>query len=328
MIRLNKKFLYMILCILCVIILVSCGTAKNYQTSIEQLSDVEDNNQENSDYESSFETDTKKIVISGIKNDYKLLIINDMHILCSSDDISDEKSQEVKQRYESFVDLNDQTSAKSWDVLSKEIDSYNADAVLMAGDMVDFYSPSNLECLKDGIDNIKTSLMYVRADHDYGTWYIDEEKSIVNEKEQNIADNDEILTIEFPDFIIVGINNSTSQISKTGIKKLSKIWKMNKPVILVTHVQINSQISDDLAKESNKNWGNRALLWGEDCYYIPNKNTKKYLNMVLNEDSPVAAVISGHLHFPYTINLNKSITEYVFDASYKGTIGVIEITGE
>lgn len=47
--------------------------------------------------------------------------------------------------------------------------------------------------------------------------------------------------------------------------------------------------------------------------------------MVLVEDSPVAAVFAGHLHFKYTVPLNENITEYVLDKSYGGNIGVITV---
>ena len=46
------------------------------------------------------------------------------------------------------------------------------------------------------------------------------------------------------------------------------------------------------------------------------------------DDLPVVAVLSAHLHFPYTVNLNDSVVEYAFDASYKNTIGIVNVTGE
>ena len=47
--------------------------------------------------------------------------------------------------------------------------------------------------------------------------------------------------------------------------------------------------------------------------------------MVFAEDSPVVAVIGAHLHFAYDDQLTEKIPQYVFDASFKGTVGVITV---
>ena len=125
---------------------------------------------------------------------------------------------------------------------------------------------------------------------------------------------------------MVGINNNTSQISKKGLKKIKEVWQQGKPVILAMHVPLLSQLSDDLDKASKEAWQDRALIWGnKDCYYEPNERTQEFLDMVFAEDSPVVAVIGAHLHFAHEDQLNDKIVQYVFDASYKGTVGVITV---
>lgn len=325
--KIGRILLKGMICIGTIILLSSCGKVENSQseeTVNNQLSDLDNDSKIKS---SEFGEDVKNIVIPGIEKSYKLLVINDMHIVEESDTIPD-KREEIKGRLDLFVDSEGRSSAESWTILSNQIDSYNADAVLLAGDMVDFYSPENLDCLKQGLNKINTSFIYLRADHDYGTWYYKEDKAVVKEKEEEIGDDQEILIKEFPDFMVVGINNSTSQMSEEGIRRLEEIWKISKPVILLTHVPLNSRIDNGLSEESKLYWGDRALLWGEECYYEPDENTSKFIDMVLQEDSPVVAVLSAHLHFPYTVNLNDSVVEYVFDASYKNTIGIVNITDE
>ena len=278
----------------------------------------------------TLEEDRKTIRIPGIKDSYRLLVINDLHIVETETDqkIPKETKDEIQARYESFADTSGVASREQWEWLSDQIQDYDPDAVVLAGDLVDFYSPENLETLKDGLDKIEAPVIYTRADHDYGTWYIEEDRKTVKKQEAAICDNSRVILQEFPDFLIVGINNSTSQMTKAGLRALKKIWAKEKPVILITHVPLDSLTDRGLYEESKKLWGDRALLWGKDCYYEPNETTQKYLDMVLGEDSPVVAVISGHLHFPYTIQLNDRITEYVFDASYKGKLGILTVSGD
>ena len=63
------------------------------------------------------------------------------------------------------------------------------------------------------------------------------------------------------------------------------------------------------------------------CYYKPWEDTQKFLDLVYEKDSKIVAVLGGHLHFEYDCQLTDSVREHVFDASYKGNIGVITISG-
>lgn len=276
------------------------------------------------------EEDRKTIRIPGIKDSYRILVINDLHIVETETnrEIPKETKDAIQARYDSFVDSNGTASREQWEHLSDQIQDDAPDAVVLAGDLVDFYSPENLETLKNSLDKIEAPVIYTRADHDYGTWYMEEDRKTVKKQEAAICDNSRVILQEFPDFLIVGINNSTSQMTKAGLRALKKIWAKGKPVILITHVPLDSLTDRGLSEESKKLWGDRALLWGKGCYYEPNETTQNYLDMVLGEDSPVVAVVSGHLHFPYTIQLNDRITEYVFDASYKGKMGILTVSGD
>lgn len=92
------------------------------------------------------------------------------------------------------------------------------------------------------------------------------------------------------------------------------------------HVPLKSKVDDGLSDASKAAWQNRALLWGADCFYNPDEVTQQFLDKVFAEDSPVVAVIGAHLHFAYEEQLaEKKIPQYVFEASYKGTAGVITV---
>lgn len=109
---------------------------------------------------------------------------------------------------------------------------------------------------------------------------------------------------------------------------LKEIFAQGKPIILVTHVPFNSKIDDSLDKASKAGW-QRNLTWDEaGTAYIADENTKEFLNMLYAENSPVKAVIAGHLHFKNTVKLNENITQYVFDATFKGNIGILNVMGE
>lgn len=84
-------------------------------------------------------------------------------------------------------------------------------------------------------------------------------------------------------------------------------------MIVMLHVPLQT---DTLMEKSIKGWGT-ALMIGEDAIK-PDEATQKFLDMILNENSPVCAVLAGHVHLEDTSPLNDRITQYVVEMSSKG----------
>lgn len=275
--------------------------------------------------------DEETITIEGLKNEYKLCFVNDLHIIVPDEEVSEENKETVQQRYQEFFRTSiGESSSRLWKRLPSQINQLNPDLVVLGGDMIDYFSSSNIECLKSGMREIEQEIMYIRADHDYGTFYnrkITEE--YIHNLEKSIDDNLEVYCKDLGEILVVGIDDNTKQISEKALLELKQIFAVGKPIILVTHVPFNSRIDNTLAEASKKGWQGRNLTWDEtETAYIANDNTKEFLALIYAEESPVKAVLAGHLHFKNTTKLNQNITQYVFDVTYKGNIGVINIVGK
>lgn len=275
--------------------------------------------------------DEETICIEGLQNDYKLCFVNDLHIIVPDEDVSNENRETVQQRYDNFFKtMAGERSFELWKRMPKKINELNPDFVVLAGDMVDYVSKANIECLKNGIDQLDAETMYLRADHDYGKDYNPAlTTEYINQLEKSIDENSEVFCKDLGEILIVGINNSTSQISESALTILKEKFDLGKPIILTTHVPLNSKVDNGLAEESKIVWQDRNLTWDENgTTYTADENTKEFLNLVYAENSPVKAVLAGHLHFKNTSQLNENITQYIFDASYQGKVGMIHIVGK
>lgn len=273
-----------------------------------------------------YQIDQKTCSIQGITNSYKLLFVNDLHIILPNEEVSDDKLDETKNRQTLFSTPDGVQSSDYWLQLASELDKENADAIVFNGDILDYMSEANYQHFLSGLSLIQTPYMFLRADHDTGTWYSNYSKEQKAEAKKEISRLKPVEIIEHDEFIIAGINMSTSQMTPEGLKTLKEVFALGKPIVLATHVPLNSLIDDSLYNASLEAWNQRALLWGENCAYEPNEETREYLDMVYASDSPVAAVVGAHLHFPNSIMLTDTIPQFVFDASYKGTIGELMIT--
>lgn len=339
----EEKWLYIVFSIVLFGTLCACssvqvtldrdGTDQN-QGSVEIDKATQKIGQENVNSEIDVLKDTlvldeKEVIIPDLEKEYKFVFVNDQHIIVLNGEYIDEKSEEVSQRYAAFCDSSGQSSAETWPVIVDHINAFQPDGVILNGDMIDFFSQKNLECLMNELKKIEYPTMYIRADHDLAIWYSNTiSQEYVLEKERAAWEMEDVMVQEFNDFMIVGINNNTSQLSETGLEKLKELWELNKPVILAMHVPLKSQLDDGLSSASKTVWQDRALLWGSECYYTPDDITKQFLEMIYAEDSPVVAVLGAHLHFPYEDQLSENIRQIVFDASYKGTIGIVTVKGD
>ena len=84
--------------------------------------------------------DYKKIHIPGLSKQYKILVVNDQHIIIQDGDYMGEKSEEVKQRATTlFVDSRGKTSSETWPEIVDAIKEKNPDGVILNGDMIDFF---------------------------------------------------------------------------------------------------------------------------------------------------------------------------------------------
>lgn len=266
------------------------------------------------------------VYIPEIKRKYKFIFMSDLHILVENDEISPEWADEVHTRRELFRTENGMYSAELWNEMPDLLNSWGADAVLLGGDMVDYASGANIKCLKNGIQKIKAPVMYVRADHDLYPYYCKKEVSKKAKRlHKSIDGNKGIFLKEFEDLCLVGINHSTNQISKRQLKKFKKILALGKPVILLTHVPLDSTVDDSLSEASRRMWQNRALVWGKECEYKPNKYTKEFLKLVYAKKSQVKVALGGHLHFTWDGMLSKKGRQHVFSPMYLGYVGIVTV---
>ena len=307
-------------CILCMTI-SACSLKKNVAKIIDKKQATSE-----SDRMSDITWDIKKVHIPGLTKQYELIIVNDQHIIVPDDDYILEKNDEINQRVMLFSDSNGKTSSETWAEIVDTINAEKPDGVILNGDMVDFFSEANLNCLMDGVKQIEAPVMYNRADHDLGIWYSDTyTDEDVQQREKKAWEMEDVMVQDFDEFLVVGINNNTSQLTEVGLQKVKEIWSEGKPIILTLHVPLKSTVDNGLSDASKEVWQDRALLWGTDCFYSPDDVTQQFLDMVFAEDSPVVAVVGAHLHFAYEDQLTEWIPQFVFDASYKGTIGVLTI---
>lgn len=279
------------------------------------------------------EVEEVQITIPEMKETHTLLWVSDMHICsgASDPDVTAQHREEAGERYEMMRNAASVPAEETWRALSRQIDSYDADYVIFGADMLDSFSEENLEKFREGTESIQTPWMYLRADHDYGRWYSDMRIRKMRRLHRSVAPQNKLWTARFEDFIVAGLDNTTTTISPETLEEFRLLCEEGLPVILCTHVPFDSGEGDcgTLVTLSKQLWGDRVLCWGDGDLYDTSGGgcMKELLDLITAADSPVCAVLAGHLHTSWEGQLTETCLQHVFSAAFEDHIGIITVSG-
>ena len=282
----------------------------------------------NPDYNRELITNIKNIEIfnEDIKNKYQFTYISDLHLSIIDQTEKDEQiKKSLEERNISFAELNVNkiSSEKIFPEIIKYSNNKNVDALLLGGDIIDSPSNSNLEFLRYNLKNYKKDYLYTLGNHDWSfawDYHTDAAREKFYPKFSEFMDDVQVSYLEYEDLIIVAINNSDNQINEEATEKIKKILEKQKPTIVMMHVPLSTQyIADEAMKIRN-----RISVIGEHGIQ-PTETTQKAIDLILSEKYKVFHIISGHVHFYITDEINKRIIQDVSAPAYEGAINLIRI---
>lgn len=279
------------------------------------------------------------VPLENLSREYRIAWVSDLHMITEHETgaVSEDSLGTIKERYETFSITEDGVHAEElWPDIVKCLNKGDYDAVIFGGDMLDYCSVSNMELLQKGYDALRydnEQILYIRADHDYGIWYADDsftQQDIYTLHQRIDGDDPEKKYLDMGEFVLIGINNSTKNITEENLlivqKQYEKAAMENKPIIAVTHVPYGSNVDDSLKALSMK-VRNKPYYWvGPD--YQPDDTMWNYLSLIFSEDTQVKQVLAGHLHAPWDGMITEQLREHIFSPAFSGTIGVIHFVPE
>ncbi len=266
------------------------------------------------------------VTISGIRRDYRMLLIADTHIsLCDAHDPALLKKAQA--RREAFERESGKNAVRTFHNLVTESVEGKDDLTIFAGDITDSAMYASVDFVQKEIERLEHPYLYVTGNHDfeYGEEYFSKKayRKYFPRLFPLTKTTEQYTLMEYDDLIVAGINDKNNQFDKKAVQALLPYLKGTKPVILVMHVPLQPQYEHSaLEQQADAVWGLsnagrcRVLLGETACK--PNKTTQKLLDAVFAADSPVAAVFAGHIHFYNRSMVNEQSTQLVTGAGYYG----------
>lgn len=180
--------------------------------------------------------------------------------------------------------------------------SKEADALIMAGDIVDFDTDGNTRLLDNALKNYPIPYLPLCGNHD-------EPEKLPTGHPFKAAEK-AVQRLDLEDMVILGFNNSKRIITKTQIEILKSTLCEGKPVLIAMHIPIMTENGD-----------NYYCLNYEGC---PNEN-RMFVNLIKENADKVIAVTCGHLHYSSVAELCPGVTQYVSSQGLTGSLSIYEI---
>lgn len=310
-----RSFYFLLCAALCVMGLTGCVGKENENVTITEENIIKE-----------------VITIDGVSGEYDLLFLTDTHMVVNSSEDSEQIAANAAERAPQFVDDKGVSSKLQFPAWMEYAEVQQMDAVLLGGDIIDFPSKGSLEHLQKNLNKLSMPYLYTLGNHDWTfPWEYMTEKGkeeYLPLLEPMMQGNTAISRLDIGELTIVSVDNSANQVNVEALQIYEEILAEGRPTIVMVHVPFMTQSVLGKAKEV---WPSPVVIGGGNYGGIyPNDASEAFVELTTEEDSPVVAVLAGHVHFydKDEIYGEKPVLQLVGDAGFKRQGMLIHVSGK
>lgn len=267
------------------------------------------------------------IEIPGLTEEKDFLFLTDQHIAIKTMEDLGGAMGSAEARLASFVNVNGLRSADQFPLWVDLANTMNVDGVLLCGDMIDYYSSTNDSYMLGELERLNMPYIYAIGNHErYSPEGVtDFSNSALYAMFQDCDPTFQVL--DCGDFVIVAIDDETYQVNEQSFEQFQDFVQTNeKPIILMAHVPFYTENMPDLLEQSVEAWGKPTII-GQGARDIT-EISYVFIQMLLNENNRVVAVLTGDDHFNYSGMMDDRLPEYVVEPSYTGAGTLIHVVNK
>lgn len=272
------------------------------------------------------------IVIEGLREEYELLFLTDTHVVVRDEQASEDVVSYGSERYPMFRNAEGVDSQTQFEAYIRYANEQGVDGVLFGGDIIDSPSEANLTWLAGQLQQLSAPYLYVPGNHDwtYPWEYMTEEgrQALLPLLEPLMQGNTEIHSLDFGEFLAVGVNDSANQVSGEALPEFERLYADKKPLLVLAHVPFMTQSVLGRAREV---WSSPVVIGAGNYGGIyPNEDSERLVTLLTAADSPVELVLAGHVHFydKDVIEGDKNVLQLTGAAGYEGNVMLLHVRGE
>ena len=271
-----------------------------------------------------------EIRAKGVKGSYRFLHISDAHVAVAAPDATD-TDKALAEKQSKCWSLGELTSNESFEEMLKYVRHIHPDALLIAGDAVDYFSDANAAVMKDRLTALKNdgiNTLYAYGNHEGASYKesIPDYRAYYYLYNEVMGDDPSFQVMDLGDLILVSVEDSTRDITISQLERMKKLCQeateREISIILLMHIPI---FCDDIAPRILQIWGPSFMIGScED----DSPTVHEFCDLIKAEDSPIAAVLAGHIHFSQKGFVSPGRMQYVSAPAFEGFVYDITVIGE
>ena len=270
----------------------------------------------------------EEVVIPGVEEEYEFLFLTDLHLAIKTrEDVGPYGSAD--ERIAAFANAKGTVSAKQLPQWIAYANEEKFDAVLLGGDVIDYYSDTNEAYLQEQMEGLEMPYLFTIGNHDL---FLPWEDTIAEDAviyDWFMDKNSAFQVLEYDEFVICAIDNEAYDVNEASLVAMKKWMKEHpdKPMILLAHVPFYTEEDRQLLETSVSVWGQALVIGTGEGTRDTSAVSREFLELVLSEESPVVAIFTGDNHFYHKGNLTENIVQWVGAPAYAGDGMIIRIKG-
>lgn len=266
--------------------------------------------------------------IPGLARDYRFLHLTDAHAVLWNETEDPVRAEYAERRAKMFA----WDGVPAAEVLAEAVAWANEhadslDGVLFSGDLIDFPSAAGLAYLGQLLGSLKLPYVFVPGNHDWN--YFND----TNTPHARVAfrplfspfcgGNTYLSKTRFGELTVIGIDNSMELYEDGVAETLAESLRGEERVILLQHIPL---CAETLRADTVAGWKRDINIGEGGCDH--NDNWRKIRGLIMAEDSPVRAVVAGHLHLQHLDLLDGKIPQLLTASATFGHGTVLTFTGK
>lgn len=271
-----------------------------------------------------------EIRAKGVKQSYRFLHISDVHVAVARED-EPEADRALAEKRTKAWSLGVLTSNESFEEMLKYVRHVRPDALLIAGDAVDYIGEANAALIKNAIgdlnaEGIKTLYAYGNHEGASYTETIPDYRAYYYLYPDVMGGDPSFQVMDLGDLIIVAVEDSMRDITESQLERIKSLCReadgRGISIILLMHIPI---FCEDIAPRVLKVWGPSFMIGSlaEDSPTV-----HEFCELIKSESSPIAAVLAGHIHFSQKGSLSHGRMQYVSAPAFEGFVYDVTVKGE
>ena len=185
-----------------------------------------------------------------------------------------------------------------------------ADAAVLTGDIMNHVTPADIRATEKGLADLQVPYVIVCGNH--------EPKSKLPDGMRLSMMKEPVSVVDLGDLQILGVDNQERRITRQQLDKMTELLSTGKKTVVVMHVPI--------VNEENHN-----AVFGCGEYFRMNKfdgcpeENEEFIRLLTAPESPVVAVMTGHLHFQNVSHLTDTLCQYGVNQGICGNVHLYPI---